>query len=133
VCDGGCFKLTSDPNHCGSCSVSCAVVANASPRCLDGGCAFECSENYLDCDKIAANGCECNLTTSSCAGGHCNACSVVGKPCGGDSGLTCCPGLQCPLVPRSSGICCILAGGACAFNNPFACCSLRCTDAGTCL
>jgi len=79
-CDGdpsnGCeVNLQKDPEHCGSCTTSCAAES-AETACVSGACVIlACVENHDDCDGNAANGCEVDLTSSPA---HCGACNT---PC----------------------------------------------------
>ena len=57
-CDGACFDVLVDPLHCGSCS-ACPVPNNADASCTVGACGLgACDEDFNDCDKNPANGCE---------------------------------------------------------------------------
>lgn len=72
--DGCEINLTSDPNHCNTCSTVCSF-ANATAGCNSGVCALgACNAGYANCDGTAANGCEINLNTDPT---HCNSCSTV--------------------------------------------------------
>ena len=72
--DGCEINLTSDPNHCNTCSTVCSF-ANATAGCNSGVCALgACDAGYANCDGAAANGCEINLKTDPA---HCNSCSTV--------------------------------------------------------
>jgi hypothetical protein len=69
--DGCEVNLASDPNNCGSCGKVCAS-AHGSPVCSGGMCAVElCNAGYADCDGVASNGCEVQLTTNVA---NCGAC-----------------------------------------------------------
>ena len=78
----GCEASTlTDPAHCGSCSP--CNLPNTIAGCSGGTCTVaSCSPNYMDCNGLAADGCEANLQTSStdcgtcghdCLGGLCAA------------------------------------------------------------
>jgi hypothetical protein len=72
----GCeVDIFSDPLHCGSCTVTCASGAYATPICEKGSCAFTCEGGHGDCDASPYNGCESDFTSST---EHCGACN---KPC----------------------------------------------------
>lgn len=80
-CDGkytsGCnVNGNTDPNNCGGCNNVCNL-ANASATCTGGSCTIgSCSAGFADCDKMAADGCEANTTTSTANCGSCgNACN----------------------------------------------------------
>jgi formylglycine-generating enzyme required for sulfatase activity len=62
--------------NCGGCGRACAL-ANASPVCGNGACAIgACAPGYADCDGVAANGCEVDLTTVASCGACGNACDL---------------------------------------------------------
>jgi hypothetical protein len=63
--DGCETDLDTNPNHCGSCGVSCAIP-NGSGSCTNGSCNWQCTSPYGDCDGILSNGCEQNLNFCSC-------------------------------------------------------------------
>lgn len=56
-------NLDTDLSNCNSCGMACTPGANVmSSRCSAGVCRVDtCQPGYLDCDLIAANGCEANL------------------------------------------------------------------------
>lgn len=76
-CDGirgnGCeVNLRSDVSNCGSCGRSCGLF-NATSACISGECSIAaCNSFFLDCDHIAANGCESNPATDPANCGGCN-------------------------------------------------------------
>ncbi len=41
-CDGGCWNVDRDPDHCGACDVSCTAPPRSTARCVGGSCSFEC-------------------------------------------------------------------------------------------
>ncbi|MDB4931098.1 MAG: putative integrin-like protein, partial [Myxococcaceae bacterium] len=81
-CDGnaanGCETDTAATvAHCGGCGLACAPP-NATPRCAAGLCAVAaCNGGYGDCDGLAANGCEVDVTASVL---HCGACGNACVP-----------------------------------------------------
>lgn len=76
-CNGSCVSLF-DPNAGCATAVCtpCAPATNASPSCKAGGCSFQCSDGFSDCDGNPANGCE-GKTSSDIAN-----CGKCGDPCG---------------------------------------------------
>ena len=81
-CDGsagnGCeVRVATDLAHCGACNRAC-VTPHAQPACAAGACAIAaCDAGYADCDGVASNGCEVDLTTSAT---HCGACAAACAP-----------------------------------------------------
>jgi len=76
-CDGeegnGCeVSLVDDVRHCGACGNAC-VFPHATAECAAGVCSFSvCAEGYGDCDGVASNGCEAQLSGDT----HCGGCGV---------------------------------------------------------
>jgi hypothetical protein len=75
--------------HCGGCGRACAPVPGAAVACMGSVCARTCNRGVDDCDGVAANGCEADLTSSA----HCGRC---GNACA--AGLTCSAGACTPLA-----------------------------------
>lgn len=78
-CDGnglnGCeTPLASDVMNCGACGRVCPAAPGATAVCRSGTCALACATGRGDCDGMAANGCETDLTRSVM---HCGACGRV--------------------------------------------------------
>ena len=74
LCGGVCVHTFSDPSHCRQCGVQCTTeVANALPRCRrgGGGCGFDCTPGFGNCDNNPDNGCETPVNTPQRCGG-CN-------------------------------------------------------------
>jgi hypothetical protein len=64
-----------DPNNCGGCKMVCPRVgANAVPTCKASSCGYACTSPFLDCNGLAADGCEIN---SSSDPNHCGGCGVA--------------------------------------------------------
>jgi hypothetical protein len=67
--------LAHDPLNCDECGNVC-VLANAESLCANRRCTIRaCTDGWGDCDDIASNGCEVDLTSSDA---HCGEC---GAPC----------------------------------------------------
>ncbi len=66
-CDGVCYNLKSDTQHCGDCNTDCQV-ANADYSCADGQCVFSCHAGFHEHD----NGCEADDMEN---------CGAHGAPC----------------------------------------------------
>ncbi|MBI5516821.1 MAG: hypothetical protein HY909_23755 [Deltaproteobacteria bacterium] len=116
-CDGdprnGCeAELLTSGAHCGRCGNACASTVGATARCAEGRCGTACMPGRGDCDGMASNGCEADLTTSD----NCGAC---GLRCAGEAGL--CQvdtdratGAQRAMCVRSCLAGTSLCGGRCA-------------------
>ncbi len=133
--------LGTDPLNCGGCKAACAL-ANSTSTCVDGKCAVgTCKAPFEDCNKIAADGCEADLTsgvkscgscdvdctkpntTASCAGGTCKVeacgtgfadCNLLpGDGCEQDiaTSLENCGGCNVPCALANAAESC--AGGKC--------------------
>jgi hypothetical protein len=131
-CDGiganGCeANLASSAVSCGACGNVC-VVAHGVPSCTAGACAVaRCDAGWSDCDGVATNGCEADLTAATASCGACgNACAVgphSSATCAaGACGLVCdggwgdCDGLAangCEVELAGSGAHCGACGNAC--------------------
>ena len=74
VGDGCETNLTSDANHCGSCSTNCAALPNVDAvRCVTGGCIIDsCDPGWGNCNGLVSDGCETNLNLNT---NHCGTCS----------------------------------------------------------
>jgi len=105
VCDGACAggysdcdankqtngcetQVSSDPNNCGGCGVTCSTSNMATVTCSGGTCNGACLAGFADCDNNKlADGCEANLATSPASCGACGvACSsnhMATVTCGG--------------------------------------------------
>lgn len=81
-CDGnssnGCESDgTSDVRNCGGCGVTCSLP-HAAASCEDRGCVVQtCEEGWADCNGVAADGCEIQLSNNP---SHCGACDAVCAP-----------------------------------------------------
>jgi cysteine-rich repeat protein len=80
-------------------------VTNASASCASGTCGFVCLTNFGNCDGLATNGCETNLTNTTA---HCGAC---GRAC--STGQACVGG----VCQASCGNGVLEAGEACDDGN----------------
>jgi hypothetical protein len=74
TCCDGCTDTGSDAANCGGCGMRCSLP-HASAGCAAGGCTISaCDADWGDCDHVAANGCETDLTTKD----NCGSC---GRSC----------------------------------------------------
>jgi hypothetical protein len=66
-------NLSSDVNNCGSCGTTCNGVPNtAMSACTMARCSIlACNAGFADCDALAANGCETNVTNNVSSCGQC--------------------------------------------------------------
>jgi hypothetical protein len=76
ICNGICETTVTDPQNCGACGNVCS---GSTPNCLDSECGPICLPNTADCDHVASNGCEVDITSSAQNCGACgNVCSAQG-------------------------------------------------------
>jgi hypothetical protein len=76
--------LTSDPNNCGACGVSCPTGKLLdSFKCVDGRCVLQCNPASLslDCDGLPDNGCESRSNRNESCGGCGIQCLDPDRPC----------------------------------------------------
>ena len=96
-CAGACLNTRIDPSNCGVCGRACSI-AQGTASCVAGECAVaSCNTGFGDCDAIASNGCETDLTSSGTSCGRCgNACvpgaNASAACAGGACRVTCDPG-----------------------------------------
>ncbi|MSP61794.1 MAG: hypothetical protein EXR72_15965 [Myxococcales bacterium] len=139
----GCETNTSnDVSHCGACNAACPNVFNGVRACVNSICTVgTCNQNFADCDKNPANGCEiqssndikncgacaaaCALanTSQSCVAGVCavGTCTAPFNNCDGNP-VNGCESSQLTDVNNCGG-----CAKKCAANNA----SVACT-AGAC-
>lgn len=68
-CAGACVDTQISTAHCGGCGATCAPP-RATPLCSLGTCSINtCEAGWLDCDDLAANGCE---QRNDCTPGPCD-------------------------------------------------------------
>jgi Putative metal-binding motif len=98
VPDGCEVNVQADLNNCGACGAVC-TVANGTPACVAGACQVQsCLPGYRDCNLVAADGCEANISNNPQHCGACNnACSfanATGVCSTGTCSFICLPGFQ---------------------------------------
>jgi hypothetical protein len=82
ACGAACVNLDGDAHNCGACGHDCTAApgAGAGAVCAAGSCVYPqvggCAAGLADCDGVASNGCEADVTQASA----CGACNVS---CGG--------------------------------------------------
>ncbi|MDP3217089.1 MAG: hypothetical protein Q8S73_23465, partial [Deltaproteobacteria bacterium] len=102
-CDGnavnGCERdVATDATSCGACGHACSFP-HAAPECTNGACGFSvCQSGWADCDGVASNGCEVDLTSDAA---HCGACNFAA--CTYANGTGTCSNRQCALATCASG------------------------------
>jgi hypothetical protein len=73
-CKSGCVDLATDPANCGACEIVCSLP-NASAICVAGSCVITaCNAGFDDCNGLASDGCEANLSSDP---NNCGACDIV--------------------------------------------------------
>ncbi len=136
----GCeVNTTDDTNNCGACGNVCSL-AHATAGCSASGCVVaSCNAGFADCDGVAANGCETDITLPANCGG-CNtaakptACGTATPVCSASGCVTGCPASTPTLC--TGGTCvntttdandCSACGNVCALANATpACVSSAC-------
>jgi len=58
LCDPNSADRQTDPFNCGTCLNNC-TAPNSTPDCVAGACKITCVGDFVDADKKASNGCEC--------------------------------------------------------------------------
>jgi hypothetical protein len=69
-CDPNSPDRQTDPFNCGTCLNNC-TAPNSTSECVSGQCVITCTGAFVDADKKASNGCECepsNGGTETCDG-----------------------------------------------------------------
>jgi hypothetical protein len=86
LCFGECYDLSSDQEHCGSCTDNCGAQRGTSHGvCTYGICSRECIEGRADCNGNASDECEIDIDSDPRNCGGCGkACDLVaGQACVG--------------------------------------------------
>ena len=94
----GCeVNVSNNINNCGGCGVVCSTP-NATPACSGGTCQIAgCNTGYANCDGIAANGCEVNVSNNI---NNCGGCGVV---CSTPNATPACSGGTCQIASCNPG------------------------------
>jgi hypothetical protein len=61
LCDPNSPDRQTDPFNCGTCLNNC-TAPNSTSDCVNGQCVITCVGDFVDADKKASNGCECEPT-----------------------------------------------------------------------
>jgi hypothetical protein len=90
----GCEVNTAgDPANCGGCATVCSLP-HATSGCTSGACTIaSCNTGFADCDGVASNGCETDLSLPTHCGTCTNACAA-GMLCSGGSCVSMCMPMQ---------------------------------------
>ncbi len=73
-CNSACINPKTDTINCGKCGKQCDDGLNGTGVCNAGKCGFECGLGFADCNLVAGDGCEVDVTSDP---GHCGDCSTV--------------------------------------------------------
>ncbi len=112
-CDGrpenGCeANVSADIFNCGGCGRECAHDApNAFDVCVDGECEIGCNPGWDNCDRVAMNGCETDLSAPENCGLCGLRCSGVEFLCSGRPGTYECIPPPCMDPPTRCGPLCV--------------------------
>lgn len=146
-CDGGpgngCEQSLTTRPHCGGCGATCDSSTGVL-SCSTGACRVDlCLDGMENCDGVANNGCEADLSTPS----HCASCDVMctgATPlCGPSSGAAgeCLAACAAPAATNCAGRCidttgdranCGGCGLACALDNATAGCAASVCRVASC-
>lgn len=124
ICNGQCVSTTDPLNGCGGDACTACSPAHALPSCSGQGCAIAgCEPGWADCDLVAANGCEADLTSpTSC--GTCGTSCPSGQLCSAGTCVDACT----PPLSHCGNACVNLASnsencGGCGTSCNFGSCS----------
>jgi hypothetical protein len=136
-CDGasanGCETDLGAVTSCGACGNVCVAGPHATATCTATGCGLACAAGVADCNGLAADGCEVDLSADA---GHCGSCATAcgsGQTCeagactaaGCDAPLADCDGLAgngCEVDTSTSTASCGACGHECSFPHAAAEC-----------
>jgi hypothetical protein len=94
--DNGCeIHLPTNASYCGSCTNSCNDDGGTA-TCASSTCGITCADDYANCDKNLANGCEINTDTNTTHCGTCGNACATGVGCTGGQCDTPCTGICAP-------------------------------------
>ncbi|AKU95529.1 Tryptophan synthase alpha chain [Labilithrix luteola] len=91
--------LSSDDDNCGACGNRCPKLGavNALTKCIDGECKLGCTTAKMDCNGLAEDGCEVDVTRDN------QNCGVCGHAC--PANFSCSAGECVCAISNSCGAC----------------------------
>jgi len=75
-CGGACVDTDTTAAHCGRCGNACSAP-HAASVCSAGACSFTCEPGYADCNGVASDGCEADLSAADTCGSCMNRCDAM--------------------------------------------------------
>ena len=97
----GCYNLSSDYTHCGSCDTSCPIASAGPMACIEGQCQYHCETGLsvcsappaaIFCTDLRSDPNHCGACGVVCAAGDvCEAGACVSQQTACQAGLTYCP------------------------------------------
>jgi hypothetical protein len=79
--DGCEINVSTDPSNCGGCGLICNLP-HATSGCANGNCTIlACTSGWANCNGIAEDGCEVDVTSDLNNCGACNNVCTGGKTC----------------------------------------------------
>jgi hypothetical protein len=79
--DGCEINTGTDAANCRDCGHVCPTPANSTPLCLAGTCSFLCAVGHGDCNLVASDGCEVDLTSDPQNCKRCKTSCAAGQTC----------------------------------------------------
>lgn len=116
-CDGddstGCETDITTTSNCGACGNTCDLP-HATSICDNGTCAIDrCDDGYRDCNGVASDGCEVDITSDAQHCGGCDTACTSDNDCLVNPGT--CENSVCSFSNQSNGVSC--SGGSKCFVN----------------
>jgi hypothetical protein len=117
-CGGTCVDLRIDATNCGRCGNRC-MLAQATSVCEMSSCAVDvCTPNFDDCDRLAPNGCEADLSREITCGLCSRRCAANGGCAPAGAGFNC----VCDAGYAGDGVTCndvneCTSGTPCGMNS----------------
>lgn len=87
--------LGQDANHCGACEKACSLAGAATLACTKGTCAIsECTPGRANCNVVASDGCETDVTTDPASCGSCGHACTAEQLCEAGQCVKRCPAIH---------------------------------------